>query len=130
LLLNSIFNITGKLNRNTGENNPSAKSPALKSVLPLALAVGMVPCPGVVIIMLFALSFNLLTIGLAMSLLMALGMATTITLAGLVSILGRKGLLKGLARKERAQNLIQKGLSVFGSLLIVSLGSILLVGLL
>jgi ABC-type nickel/cobalt efflux system permease component RcnA len=128
LLLNSIFNITGKISRNTGENNPSAKSPTLKSLLPLAIAVGMVPCPGVVIIMLFALSFNLLAIGLAMSLLMALGMATTITLAGLVSILGRKGLLKGLARKERAKHLVQKGLTVFGSLLIITFGGMLLVG--
>ena len=130
LFLNTIFNITGKLNRKTGGDDTSIESQENKGILPLALAVGMVPCPGVVIIMLFALSFNLLTIGLSMSLLMALGMATTITLAGLISIFGREGLLRVLARKERIQHLFQKGLSVFGSLLIMGLGSIFLISLL
>ena len=85
------------------------------------MAVGIVPCPGVVIIMLFALSFNLLATGLMMSLIMALGMAATLSIAGLLSILGQEGLLKGLAGKERAQHLIQAGLTIFGSILIMGL---------
>ena len=127
LLLNSIFNITRHSSHDPEEDIP-AKLPDRKGVLPLAMAVGMVPCPGVVIIMLFALSFDLLVIGLTMSLIMALGMAATISLAGLLSILGQEGLLKGFSRKERAQHLIQKGLTIFGSLLIIGFGGILLAG--
>ena len=99
-----------------------------KGILPLALAVGMVPCPGVVIIMLFSLSLNLLGIGLMMSFTMALGMATTISLAGILSILGQEGLLRGFSRREKAQNIIQKGLTILGSLLIICFGGILLLG--
>jgi len=78
--------------------------------------------------MLFALSFDLLVIGLTMSLIMALGMAATISLAGLLSILGQEGLLKAFSRRERAQHLIQKGLTIFGSVLIIGFGGILLAG--
>ena len=127
LLLSSIFNMPNRGSHDP-EEDTSGTLPDRKGVLPLALAVGMVPCPGVVIIMLFALSFDLLVIGLLMSLIMALGMATTISSAGLVSILGQEGLLKGFSRKERAQHLVQKILTVFGSLLIIGFGGILLIG--
>jgi nickel/cobalt exporter len=128
LLLNSMFNITARLNSNAGRNESPEESSNSKDILPIALAVGMVPCPGVVIIMLFALSFNLLIIGLAMSFIMALGMATTITLTGIISIFGREGMLKGFARRERSRRLFQKGLTIFGSLLIILLGGMLLTG--
>ena len=127
LLLSSIFNMPNRGSHDP-EEDTSGTLPDRKGVLPLALAVGMVPCPGVVIIMLFALSFDLLVIGLLMSFIMALGMAATISSAGLLSILGQEGLLKGFSRKERAQHLVQKILTIFGSVLIIGFGGILLIG--
>jgi len=112
--------------------NPKDRGPDLpdtrKSTLLLAVAVGMVPCPGVVIIMLFALSFHMLAVGMVMSLIMAAGMASTITLAGVLSILGQEGAIKALDRKEKARHWIQKGFSVAGSLLVMGFGGILLAG--
>lgn len=128
MFINSFFNLTNRLFPGPGNQETHNDSEMNRSVLPLALAVGIVPCPGVVIIMLFALSFNLLAVGLAMSLLMAAGMAITITLAGIISILGRKGMLKGLTRKEKTRDLFQKGLTAFGSLLIILFGGTLLWG--
>lgn len=128
LLLNSLFKLKNPLSPNPEKDVPTDSSDR-KGLLPLALAVGMVPCPGVVIIMLFALSFNLLFTGIIMALIMALGMASTISLAGLLSILGQEGLIRGFSRKERAQYLIQKGLTIFGSLLLIGFGTMLLVGL-
>jgi ABC-type nickel/cobalt efflux system permease component RcnA len=127
LLFNSLFHIKKRPSRLPEEASPATASDH-KGALQLALAVGMVPCPGVVIIMLFALSFNLPATGLMMSLIMALGMAATISFAGLLSILGQEGLLKGLSKKERAQYGVQKGLAIFGSLLIIGFGSVLWVG--
>ena len=127
LLISSVLNVT-KRSSPDSEKNASSRSLNHKGVLSLALAVGMVPCPGVVIIMLFAISFSLLGLGLMMSLVMALGMAATISLAGVLSILGQEGLLKGFSRKEKAQHLIQKGLTIFGSLFIICFGGILFVG--
>jgi ABC-type nickel/cobalt efflux system permease component RcnA len=125
LLLSSILNIT-KRSSQESENDDYVRSPNHKGVLPLALAVGMVPCPGVVIIMLFALSFNLLATGSVMSLIMGLGMATTISLAGFLSILGQEGLLRFLSRNERARRIVLKGLTIFGSLVIIGFGALLL----
>ena len=130
MLINSLFNIIGRLfSEKNGSPNSENVSDS-KNILTIALAVGIVPCPGVVIIMLFALSFNLLTIGLTMSMLMAFGMAVTIMIAGLISILGRNGLLKSAARGKNVQQYFRKGLSVFGSLLIIFFGGTLLLGVL
>lgn len=129
LLLKTLF-VIKKGPDHVSENGERAKLSDHKGVLPLALAVGMVPCPGVVIVMLFALSFNLLAVGLAMSLIMALGMAATISFAGVLSILGQEGLLKGLSKSERAQHIAEKGLSLFGSLLIIGFGTLMLLSVL
>jgi hypothetical protein len=59
---------------------------------------------------------------------MALGMAATISLAGLLSILGQEGLLKTLSGRERARPLVQQVLPIFGSLLVIGLGTLLLSG--
>ena len=128
LLLNALFNITDRLFKNKPENDTGTDGES-RNLLPIALAVGIVPCPGVVIIMLFALSFNLLYTGLIMSLLMALGMGITIMLAGLISIYGRKGLVKSTAGKQKFQHVIQKVLTVSGSLLIILFGGTLLAGI-
>jgi ABC-type nickel/cobalt efflux system permease component RcnA len=130
LFLNSLFSITDRLFKYKEKKEGTGTKSKNKKLLPVALAVGIVPCPGVVIIMLFALSFDLLTVGLAMSVLMALGMGITIMIAGLISILGRQGLVKSTSGRQNIQNYIQKGLTLFGALLITGFGSILLLGIL
>jgi ABC-type nickel/cobalt efflux system permease component RcnA len=80
LLMNSLFKII-KSPSPSLEKDAVIMSPDHSGVLLLALAVGMIPCPGVVIIMLFALSFDLLTTGGIMSLIMSLGMAVSLSLS-------------------------------------------------
>lgn len=99
-----------------------------KGIVPIAIAVGVVPCPGVVIIMLFSLSQNLLATGLMLSFFMALGMGMTISFAGVLSIVGQEGLLRCFSGRNKARIYGQRALSVFGSLLIVLFGMILLLG--
>jgi hypothetical protein len=64
-----------------------------------------------------------------MSLIMAAGMAATISLAGLLSILGQEGLLKGFSGKGRARYWIQKGFTILGALLMIGFGAVLLIGI-
>ena len=126
LLVKSILDLR-KDNQHAEEKDLSAHPLDHKSILPVALAVGMVPCPGVVIIMLFSLSLNMLGIGLVSSFFMALGMAFTISLAGVLSIVAKEGILKALSQKKGARMLVQKGLTTCGSLLILSFGIFLLI---
>lgn len=99
-----------------------------KGIVPIAIAVGVVPCPGVVIIMLFSLSQNLLATGLMLSFFMALGMGMTISFVGILSIVGQDSLLRCFSGRNKARIYAQRVLSVFGSLLIVLFGTILLLG--
>jgi len=101
--------------------------PTKRSILPIAIAVGMVPCPGIIIIMLFTLSLDLFFTGVFLSFSMALGMAITISLAGILSIIGQKGVLKALIKNNRTTVFIQKGFSIIGSALIILLGIVLLI---
>jgi ABC-type nickel/cobalt efflux system permease component RcnA len=129
LFVKTVLDIKKSFSKPSEMGKP-AKSAEQRGVLPIAIAVGMVPCPGVVIIMLFALSFNLLAIGLVLSFVMAFGMASTISMAGLLSIISQEALLRGLSRKERIQYLAQMGLTILGSLFIIGFGGILLAGIL
>ena len=51
-----------------------------KGVLPWAVAVGLVPCPAVVMVMLFCLSMDVVILGLLLAVCISIGMATTISL--------------------------------------------------
>ena len=57
-----------------------------KSGIALALSVSIVPCPGVVMIMLFCISMNALPLGLILSAFMSLGMGITIASIGLATL--------------------------------------------
>jgi ABC-type nickel/cobalt efflux system permease component RcnA len=61
-----------------------------KGPLATALVVGMIPCPGVVMVMLFALSLDLLALGVFLAGAIALGMSVTITAIVLITVAGKK----------------------------------------
>lgn len=127
LLIKSLIDL--RKSRLKNEDTGFAARPVdHKGIFPIAIAVGMIPCPGVVIIMLFTLSQHLLAIGLLLSFFMALGMAMTISAAGILSILAHEGVLKGFSGRHKARLFIQKGLTIFGSLLIILFGLTLLIG--
>ena len=64
-----------------------------------ALVVGMIPCPGVVMVMLFALSMNLVGLGIMLGVTLSLGMALTITCVVVIVISG-KTISLGMAAKH------------------------------
>jgi len=63
-------------------------------ILPWAWAVGLVPCPAVVMVMLFCLSMNVLILGLLLATCISLGMAATISFVVTSVLLGKTGALK------------------------------------
>ena len=65
-----------------------------------AVAVGMVPCPGVVMVMLFAVSLNLTILGIFLGSCIALGMAVTITLTVLAGMSGKAVILNASGRRK------------------------------
>jgi nickel/cobalt exporter len=97
-----------------------------KGVLPWALAVGLVPCPAVVMVMLFCLSMDVLILGLLLAVCISMGMATTISVVTTTIILGKTGILGAVsinhaARLERIFGLLSGGaIVVFGTLFLIA----------
>ncbi len=103
-------------------HNPKAD---LKSLCSVAAAAGLVPCPGAALILLFALSQQLLVPGLLAMLALALGMALTVTLSAVATIVTRGALLRVLPT-SRSVVVAGRILGVGGGLVIVTLGALLL----
>ena len=97
----------------------------LSEALTMVLAVGLRPCSGALIVLVFALSQGVLLAGIGAVLLMGLGTALTVsTLASLA--VGAKALaLKIGSGAERAQHLVS-GMEMFGALLLILFGSVML----
>ena len=96
-------------------------------ILPI-IAVGMIPCPGAVIILLFSISMDVLKIGIILALIMALGMAVTISSVGVLTIIVKQGVLKFVSGRNRVGDIFQAATGIIGSLLILLLGAFLFIG--
>jgi nickel/cobalt transporter (NicO) family protein len=69
----------------------TASSPSKKGMLPWAAAIGLVPCPAVVMTMLFCMSMNVILLGLVLAACITLGMATTIAVVTSFVMVGKTG---------------------------------------
>ncbi len=89
-----------------------------KSEYVVALSAGIVPCPGVMTIVLFCIILKQYTLGILAAITMSIGMGLTISLAGILSI---------LLNKKASNFLDNKGyiLEVLGGVLILILGILL-----
>lgn len=104
---------------------PHNPKPDLKSLCWVAAAAGLIPCPGAALILLFALSQQLLVPGLLAMLALALGMALTVTLSAVATIVTRGALLRILST-SRSVVVAGRILGVGGGLVIITLGALLL----
>jgi nickel/cobalt exporter len=98
-----------------------------RTMLGLILAAGITPCASAIIVLLFALAQDALAIGIGAALVMSLGMGVTVSAVALMSIFGRKT-VAAVAGHGRAALLIERGLAVAGSLLVIGLAGVLLLG--
>lgn len=125
LLIKNIYEI--KKRKNIKEKDLPILRDA-KSVVPFSVAVGLIPCPGATIILLFSLSLGILKIGIISIIFMALGMAVTISSVGILTIFAKDNIKKILSKKANLHSIFQKAISVLGAFFIFTLGVILLLG--
>jgi ABC-type nickel/cobalt efflux system permease component RcnA len=99
-----------------------------KGVLPAILAVGVRPCSGAIIILVFALSQGLFAAGVAATFVMAVG--TGIAVAALATIaVSAKGLAVRLAGAESGTAArVVRGFEIAAALVVLLLGLLLLGG--
>jgi nickel/cobalt transporter (NicO) family protein len=101
----------------------------LKRGLTAVIAVGLRPCSGAILVLVFALSQGIFAIGVAATFAMAFGTAITVTAIALLAVWG-KGIAVWLTKRPAggATTLIY-GLETAAALAIVAFGALLFTGL-
>ena len=93
----------------------------------LSVAVGLIPCSGAVLVLIYALANGLLLSGLVMAACIAVGMALTLWAIGIAAMWMRARAVGGERTASPARRRIVQGtLDVLGPLLITALGAVLL----
>ena len=70
----------------------------MRSLIGIAIPAGVIPCPGAVAVILFALSLHMLGVSILSVVFISLGMGVTISVTGSIVILAKNGALKAMAR--------------------------------
>jgi len=121
ILLRSGYKIFfGSQDNNKASNPKSSK----RGLLPWAVAVGLVPCPAVVMVMLFCMSMNALVLGLILAACITLGMAATISFAVTTVVMGKSGALSAVPEKH--VKMIEAVIGLLSGALIVTFGTLFL----
>ena len=125
ILIKSIYNwIKSAKSSHTAFNKNHKRH--LYGPLLSALVVGMIPCPGVVMVMLFALSMNLVGLGIMLGVTLSLGMALTITCV-VVMVLSGKTISLGMVAKHASMAItLEYLIETIAGLMIACLGLLFL----
>jgi nickel/cobalt exporter len=94
----------------------------------LAFAAGLVPCGSAIIVMLFALANHALAIGVEAAIAMSLGMAITVSLIGVSSVVARQLLVRIVAGHVHGSVALDRGLHLGSSLLLVAFATLFFLG--
>jgi ABC-type nickel/cobalt efflux system permease component RcnA len=97
-------------------------------MLALAFAAGLTPCASAIIVMLFALANHAFVIGIESAMAMSVGMAMTVSAIGIASIFARQLLQRAVAGSSRGSLVLERGLNLGGSLLLVVCAGLLFLG--
>ena len=91
----------------------------------VALATGLVPCPGAALILLFTITLDILVPGLFAMVCIALGMGVTTSLFAFFSIASRNTIFRVTVKKQRIFAFSSAALSLLGACAITVIGSLL-----
>ncbi|MCK5162600.1 MAG: hypothetical protein KAQ72_02730 [Desulfobacula sp.] len=94
-----------------------------------ALAVGIIPCPGVVMVMLFAISLDLTWLGILLGIFISIGMAFTITGIVILGMSGKSAVLSAASDQKKLIGIIEGTIETIAGLLLAGLGLIFLLAL-
>jgi ABC-type nickel/cobalt efflux system permease component RcnA len=103
---------------------PGARPGARKEQGILGFVAGFIPCSGAILILVFALTNGIVLSGIAMTLAIAVGMAITLSVMGVASILVRRQIVLRLPESTVAS----RAFSLMGPILVTAIGAVLLCG--
>ena len=99
---------------------------SVASMLPVALASGLRPCTGAILVLLFTLSQGILEIGVLATFVMSLGTFIVVAAIGLAAIYARRAASRAGGRNERLANAAQRAIGLLGGALVFAFGGLFL----
>jgi ABC-type nickel/cobalt efflux system permease component RcnA len=105
---------------------PAPANAGLVGMLPVALASGIRPCTGAILVLLFTLSQGIFEIGVLATLVMSLGTFLVVAAIGLVAIYARRAASRAGRGGERVANAAQRSVSLVGGLVVFAFGALFL----
>ena len=105
-----------------GSNLTEERKTIRKSWVPWALAVGLVPCPAVVMVMLFCMSMEALPLGVMMAVAISLGMATTLSFVIVAAIAGKTGVMQTVSSRRR--EMVEHGVGMVSGAAVMGFGGL------
>ena len=93
-----------------------------------AAFIGLVPCPGVALVLLFSLSLGIFWVGMLMALFQTLGMAVTISLVTISVVAGKRGGFRLFTPNPQTLPAIEAGIQSLAGFGVFSLGFAFLIG--
>ncbi len=124
MLISAILSIRKKASNKSGTGDIQELS--MKEMLSVIIPIGIIPCPGAAIILLFFLSLDLVWLGVVSAFFVALGMAVIISLVCLLTILAKKGALKAFGGHGKGMKTFESVTEIISSMLIILVGLFML----
>jgi len=109
----------------TGHDHREAQHVGLtmRNLMGIALPAGVIPCPGAVAVVLFALSLHMLAVSILAVSSISIGMGTTISATGAIVILVKRGAIKAVAgAHEERDSKVRKIIEVAGAAILFLFG--------
>ncbi|MCD9495752.1 hypothetical protein GLP20_12735 [Photobacterium carnosum] len=101
---------------------------SLREYIVIIFSIGIRPCTGAILVLLFANMVGLYWLGVISAILMAIGTALTTSAIALLTLSGKKIVSRYLATNDRQRTITSIILKLFGGVLLVLLGLLLLNG--
>jgi ABC-type nickel/cobalt efflux system permease component RcnA len=96
-----------------------------RALLPAALSIGIIPCPGATLIMLFSINMGIARTGVLLSFAFALGMSIIISAVGLATV-SAKNFIAGRFRSESIVELLHLWAGRIGGFLLLVVGGLII----
>jgi len=113
--------------KQTKDVNQMKETPK-RSIIAMAFAVGIVPCPGTMILVTFLLTLGLTKLSIIAALFMALGMGFTISLIAIATVFAKSKIMHFFTNDDQKILKFQTSLSVMGAILIMAFGLLFFIG--
>lgn len=104
------------------------RKPGWRAALMAVLAVGLRPCTGAIVVLVFAWSQDIMLAGMAATLSMAIGTAITVAAIATVAVKAKSTAVRLLAKRDGIGVLAFRGVEVAAAILLLVLGVLLLTG--